>query len=104
MKKNKMEKIYRETPPEEIPWNVETPPKELVQLIERGKVKPCKAIDLGCGAGNYAIYIASKGFDVTGGRCFKLSRVQRAEITGETFEAEDVERKDAKTMIRSFNQ
>ncbi len=29
-------------------------------------MKPCKTIDLGCGAGNYAIYLASMGFDVTG--------------------------------------
>jgi len=35
-------------------------------LIESGKVEPCKTIDLGCGAGNYAIYLAGKGFEVTG--------------------------------------
>lgn len=29
-------------------------------------MKPCKTIDLGCGAGNYAIYFAVIGFDVTG--------------------------------------
>ena len=27
---------------------------------------PCKAVDFGCGAGNYAVYLASKGFDVIG--------------------------------------
>lgn len=53
-------------PPEEIPWNIETPPNALVELSERGKVNSCKTIDLGCGAGNYAIYFASIGFDVTG--------------------------------------
>lgn len=52
--------------PEEIPWNIETPPEALVNLVESGEVKPCKAIDLGCGAGNYAIYLSGKGFDVTG--------------------------------------
>ena len=61
-----MDKIYRSIPPEEIPWNIETPPNALVELGESGKVKPCKTIDLGCGAGNYAIYLASIGFDVTG--------------------------------------
>jgi 2-polyprenyl-3-methyl-5-hydroxy-6-metoxy-1,4-benzoquinol methylase len=29
-------------------------------------VKPCATIDLGCGLGNYAVYLASIGFDVTG--------------------------------------
>lgn len=61
-----MEDIYKNVPLEEIPWNIETPPRLLVELIDSGNVKPCKAIDLGCGAGNYAIYLASRGFDVTG--------------------------------------
>lgn len=61
-----IDEIYRNTPLEEIPWNIEAPPEALVELIQSGKVQPCKALDLGCGAGNYAIYLASLGFDVTG--------------------------------------
>ena len=61
-----MDEIYRNIPLEEIPWNIETPPDALVELVNNGKVKPCKTIDLGCGTGNYAIYLASVGFDVTG--------------------------------------
>ena len=61
-----MDKIYSKTPLDEIPWNIETPPNQLVQLIDTGKVKSCKTIDLGCGTGNYALYLASRGFDVTG--------------------------------------
>jgi len=66
MKRTEIDKIYRNMRPEEIPWNIETPPKALIKLVEGEKVKPCKTIDLGCGAGNYAIYLASIGFDVTG--------------------------------------
>ena len=66
MIRDQMEKIYSETPPADIPWNIESPPKELVELIASGQVSPCKSIDMGCGAGNYAIYLASIGFDVTG--------------------------------------
>ncbi len=66
MKPVEMDKIYENIPLEEIPWNIETPPDALVELIDSEKVKPCKTIDLGCGAGNYAIYLASRGFDVTG--------------------------------------
>jgi SAM-dependent methyltransferase len=62
----KMERVYRKNPLNEIPWNIETPPDVLVELIDSGKVKPCKTIDLGCGTGNYAIYLGSIGFDVTG--------------------------------------
>jgi SAM-dependent methyltransferase len=61
-----MDEIYRSMPLAEIPWNIAAPPATLVELVKSGKVQPCKAIDLGCGAGNYAIYLASLGFDVTG--------------------------------------
>ena len=48
------------------PWTRTEPPQELVELIESGKVAPCKAIDVGCGEGFHSIYLASKGFDVLG--------------------------------------
>ena len=61
-----MDRIYRDVPLDSIPWNIETPPDALVELVQSGKVRPCKTIDLGCGTGNYAIYLAGLGFDVTG--------------------------------------
>lgn len=61
-----MDEIYKNTPLEEIPWNMETPPWPLVELVDSGQVQPCRVIDLGCGAGNYAIYLAGRGFEVTG--------------------------------------
>ena len=51
---------------EEIPWNHEQPPELLVELVESGQVKKGKALDLGCGLGNYVIWLAKKGFDVVG--------------------------------------
>jgi SAM-dependent methyltransferase len=66
MIRDQMETIYSETPPAAIRWNIESPPEALVSLVETGQVQPCKTIDMGCGAGNYAIYLASVGFDVTG--------------------------------------
>jgi SAM-dependent methyltransferase len=62
----RIDKIYKNTPFEEIPWNIEAPPELLVELVDSGKVQPCKVIDLGCGAGNCAIYLAGRGFEVTG--------------------------------------
>lgn len=62
----RMEEVYKNMPLEEIPWNMETPPEPLVELIDSGKVQPCRVIDMGCGAGNYAIYLAESGFEVTG--------------------------------------
>lgn len=66
MKHVDMDEVYKRIPQEEIPWNIEKPPKELVELVENGKVRPCKAVDLGCGIGNYSVYLAGKGFNVTG--------------------------------------
>ena len=65
----RMDEIYKNMPLDEIPWNMETPPELLVELVDSGKVQPCKAIDLGCGAGNYAVYLAGRGFEVTGVDC-----------------------------------
>jgi SAM-dependent methyltransferase len=61
-----IEDIYKKLSPEELPWNIETPPDILIELVESVTVKPCKAVDLGCGTGHYAMYLAQKGFDVTG--------------------------------------
>ena len=66
MKTVDMDEIYRNRALEEIPWIVEKPPEVLVDLIESGVIRPCKAVDLGCGTGNYAIYLAGRGFQVTG--------------------------------------
>jgi SAM-dependent methyltransferase len=61
-----MEQIYRDTPLENIPWNIFDPPLILVEAVKTEKIKPCKAVDLGCGAGNYTVWLAQQGFDVTG--------------------------------------
>lgn len=61
-----MDQIYKDLQPEKIPWNIESPPQALVDLIKSEKIKPCKTIDLGCGTGHNALYLASLGFQVTG--------------------------------------
>lgn len=66
MIREQMEKIYRDLAPHEIPWNLEKPPGILRDLVTSGKITPCKAVDLGCGTGAYALYLASQGFEVTG--------------------------------------
>jgi SAM-dependent methyltransferase len=48
-----------------IPYDI-GPRAELVSLVESGRIKPCRAIDLGCGTASNVIYLAQHGFDVTG--------------------------------------
>ncbi len=62
----RINEIYRATPAEGIPWNNEQPPQLLVELVESGKIRAGRTLDLGCGLGNYALWLAGKGFDVVG--------------------------------------
>ncbi len=64
--KERMDAIYRNVPPGDIPWNRDSPPAILRALVETSAIRPCRAIELGCGAGNYVIYLAGCGFDATG--------------------------------------
>ncbi len=47
------------------PWDIGVR-RELVDLVDSGRIKPCRAIDLGSGTASNAIYLAQHGFDVTG--------------------------------------
>jgi SAM-dependent methyltransferase len=48
-----------------MPWDI-GPRAELVELVESGRIKPCRAVDLGSGTSSNAIFLAEHGFDVTG--------------------------------------
>ena len=48
-----------------IPYDI-GPREELVSLVESGRVKPGRAIDLGSGTASNVIYLAQHGFEVTG--------------------------------------
>ncbi len=64
--RKQMNDVYRNIPLDKIPWNIEEPPGLLVEAVKTGKIKPCPTVDLGCGAGNYAVWLAGQSFDVIG--------------------------------------
>jgi len=47
------------------PWNSGTAAPDLREAVEKGDIKPCRVIVLGCGSGMNSIYLAKRGFDVT---------------------------------------
>ncbi len=59
------DRIYHRYCPESLPWELGKPRKALVELGVSGKVKPCKALDLCCGAGTNPVYLAKQGFQMT---------------------------------------
>src|SRR3989304_627116 len=60
------DQIYRRYPLEELGWELGRPRPILVEFIEKGLIKKGKALDICCGAGTNTVYLAEKGFDVTG--------------------------------------
>ncbi len=50
----------------QTPWDTGITPPEIVSMIDSGRVKVGRALDLGCGTGTNASYLAQHGFDVTG--------------------------------------
>ena len=59
------DKTYHKHRPQDLPWELGKPRESLVKLVNSGRVKPGKALDLCCGAGSNTVYLAEKGFNVT---------------------------------------
>jgi SAM-dependent methyltransferase len=50
----------------ETPWDIGRPDPNLVQTVTAASIKPCKALDIGCGTGDNAIWLSQQGFSVVG--------------------------------------
>jgi SAM-dependent methyltransferase len=62
MSLNSWEDAYKTTPP----WDVGRPQPALVELVRAGELNTGSALDVGCGTGENALYLAGNGFSVTG--------------------------------------
>jgi len=60
------DQIYTRYPLETLPWELGKPRRVLVELVEKGLIQKGKVLDICCGAGTNAVYLAEKGFQVTG--------------------------------------
>ncbi|HLH17352.1 MAG TPA: class I SAM-dependent methyltransferase [Bryobacteraceae bacterium] len=54
---------YRKGTP---PWDIGKPDFNLVHTVTTAPIAPCKALEIGCGTGDNAIWLAQQGFEVTG--------------------------------------
>ncbi len=48
-----------------MPWAHKNPDFNLIEMVERWPIKPCKTLEMGCGTGVDAIWLSTQKFDVT---------------------------------------
>lgn len=53
----------------DAPWNSGIVSRELVRVLSEKHVTPCRAVELGCGAGTNAVHLARQGFEVLATDC-----------------------------------
>jgi SAM-dependent methyltransferase len=49
----------------DIPWDTGQPSAELQRVVAEDAIKPCPALEVGCGTGTNAVWLAQQGFNVT---------------------------------------
>ncbi len=73
------EDAYQTTPP----WDVGRPQPAFVELVKTGELNRGNVLDVGCGTGENALYLAEKEFSVTGvdltNRAIAAARAKAAE-------------------------
>jgi len=50
----------------QTPWDVGRPDFNLIEVVSQKPIPGCKALDIGCGTGDNALWLAQSGFQVTG--------------------------------------
>src|SRR5207237_330316 len=51
------------------PWDSGLVEGELIRGLQAERITPCRAFELGCGAGTNAVALAQQGFDVVAADC-----------------------------------
>ncbi|MFA5905499.1 MAG: class I SAM-dependent methyltransferase [Desulfobacula sp.] len=77
------------------PWELNRPDSHLIRIIEKEIVKPCRVLEIGCGTGSNAVFLHTRGFDVTAADFSSLA-VEKAK------EKARQERTDIKFLIKDF--
>ena len=68
-----------------MPWDTETPEPGLVDFVRGRRLVPGRALDVGCGTGTHALWLAAQGWDVLGvdisPRAIERAHTRAAEAT-----------------------
>ena len=77
------EEVYRRGGEGPYPWDLGRPRDFLVQLVEKGMIKGDRALDTCCGLGTNGLYLAGKGFKVSGidisGKAVEIANLKAGE-------------------------
>jgi len=79
---------------QDLPWDSGIRSRELAKVLQEQHLEPCRAIELGCGSGTNAIFLAQQGFTVTGVDCAPTALAtarERAADAGVTVEFHEVD-------------
>jgi SAM-dependent methyltransferase len=58
--------LRRHPPGGDTPWDIGKPDFNLIQTVAATPIKPCKALEIGCGTGDNAIWLSQQNFHVVG--------------------------------------
>ncbi|MCC6163173.1 MAG: class I SAM-dependent methyltransferase [Acidobacteria bacterium] len=70
----------------DTPWDTGSPEEALVAFVEQAGLADARVLEVGCGTGTNALWLASRGFDVVGidvsDRAIDLARAKAAQAPG----------------------
>ncbi len=76
-----------------LPWDTGRPDPLLAEFVESRRIKPGRALEVGCGTGTNSLWLAQRGFDVLGIDIAPLAvekaRAKQAGVKGCRFENVD---------------
>jgi SAM-dependent methyltransferase len=61
--KNRFKERYKAG---DTPWDIGKPDSNLIQAVTATPIRPCKALEIGCGTGDNAIWLSQQNFHVVG--------------------------------------